>query len=530
MPKEKTRVSILIPNYNNGRQSSRNGQFDFMFHLLQSLHDTLLNDPTPVEIIAFDDGSTDDSLQTLRNASQQTWRNNEPFLKLIEAEHCGILSVNSNRLIEQAHGDILVRLDGDVQALTHNWAGILCDIFDHSPHRLGVVGPKQLRPDGRIHAFGDWILHPKGYHHIGTGLPRNAFNLPMEVDHVMGCFYCFKRKVYDEIGPFDEQILRGQTIDFGLRARQAGFACYAVPQIEYVHRHGMRANRATTADTRDGIIKTLDTFRQKWGFDRLAPDLDVIREKYDGSPLLWNARIFAISPEKWNESIINEPLTIENTEWGEYSRNTQKRQAIELQFNITRQVINQIGTPGTTAVVGCGTGLFTHLLATQGLTCIGIDTNLKQIEFARKCVLNQAYPQQPPQFLHQNKLRRLPIDNDQVDLVLLYSRMEVCDNPVALLRETHRVLKDQGFAIIVSKRPKSAQPLPTDSDHRYFEHELTAQISAVGGWAVVSNVKNNNPNQPLILVLKKQALENNEVSDTSTHTAEDSLNANAHAA
>ena len=507
MSQEKPRVSILIPNYNNGRLSSRDGQFDFMFHLLQSLHDTLVNDPTPVEIIVYDDGSTDDSIQTLREWADRKWRTGQPFLKLFEAEHCGVLSINSNRLVEHSSGDILVRLDGDVQILTTDWASILCQTFDQSPARLGIIGPKQLRPDGRIHAFGDWLLHPKGYHHIGTGLPREAINLPMEVDHVMGCLYCFKRKVFEDIGPFDEQILRGQTIDFGLRARKAGYACYAIAQIEYVHRHGLRVSRPTAADTRDGIIRTLDVFRQKWGFDRLAPDLDIIRRDYAGSPLLWNARIFAITPEQWNAKRPQTPLTIENTEWGKYSQNPQIRQAIDLQINVTKQVISQTRTPQQVAVIGCDAGLITHLLAIQGLACIGVDRSPEHIEFARKCVMNQQYPQTSPQFLHQEAIREVPLDDQQVDLVLIYGQLEIYDNPVALLCEANRILTDQGFMIIISKRPKTSQPQPVEREHRYFHHELAGQINAIGGWAIVSNTQNDNPNQPIILVARKQVME-----------------------
>jgi len=43
------RVSILIPNYNNGTASSRDGKTDLIADLLQSLHDSLQDDPTPIE-------------------------------------------------------------------------------------------------------------------------------------------------------------------------------------------------------------------------------------------------------------------------------------------------------------------------------------------------------------------------------------------------------------------------------------------------------------------------------------------------
>ena len=201
------RVSILIPNYNNGRQSSVTGQDDLIADLLASLERTVGDDPTPLEIIAYDDGSTDDSLATLRQWSKKSLHG-RPFLQLIEAEHCGVLSKSANLLSRRARGDILVRLDGDVVCLTERWVSKLCAIFDDGAGRLGIVGPKQLGPDGRIIAYGDWVLHPSGYVHIGQDLPRDAVRYPMEVDHVMGCFYCCKKQVFEELDGYDEQILR----------------------------------------------------------------------------------------------------------------------------------------------------------------------------------------------------------------------------------------------------------------------------------------------------------------------------------
>ena len=67
------RGSILIPNYNNGRQNSDTGREDLIGILVESLQRTLADDPMPFEVIAFDDGSTDDSLDTLRGWFKRCW-------------------------------------------------------------------------------------------------------------------------------------------------------------------------------------------------------------------------------------------------------------------------------------------------------------------------------------------------------------------------------------------------------------------------------------------------------------------------
>lgn len=493
------RVSILIPNYNNGIESSRDGQTDLLGDLLRSLFDTLDSDPTPLEIIAYDDGSTDDSLETLRDFAGRTWRGGEPFLRLIEAEHCGVLAKTANTMVAASRGDILVRLDGDTQMLTPHWVAKLVRVFDGAPARLGVVGPKQLATSGVIHAFGDWVLHPKGYHHIAAGLPRDAVTRPIECDHVMGCFYCCKRAVHDEIGGYDENFLRGQTVDFGLRARLAGWSCIAVPHIEFVHRHGERGNRDTRADQMEGKLHTMGVFREKWGFDRLAPDLDAVRERYAGTPLLWNAEVFGVTTDELDEPVLRtEPLTIENSQWGRYASDEAYRGHVDVRVKIALHVIEQVGRPKRVALIGGGhcaaAGPLAHLLANQGLTVSAVDRDAAAVAFARTCVKNQDYPAAAPDFLEQAGPSVLPLGDASCEMALVYNRMEHHPNPVGLLAEIRRCLVPGGVVVVVAARPGGI------GDRGYLPRQLAQQIAHAAGWVLLTDPGNADPKGPVIMV------------------------------
>ncbi len=503
MSRSTPRVSILIPNFNNGRASSCDGRVDLIGDLLRSLHETLAEDPTPLEIIAYDDGSSDDSLTTLREWSRRTWRGGQPFLTLIEAEHCGVLARTSNVLARQASGEILVRLDGDTQMLTPRWAALLCEVFDHAPPRLGVVGPKQLRPDGRIHAFGDWVLHPKGYHHIAAGLPRDAARQPIECDHVMGCFYCCRRAVFDDLNGFDEDLLRGQTIDFGLRARLKGWSCIAIPQIEYVHRHGLRGARATEADTAEGVRYTLDTFQRKWGFDRLSPDLDAVRERYAGTPLLWNARVFALPVSRDADASDRDAVRIEDSDWQRYARDESVRQAIDFRAALTTEVVRQAKLNGPTVILGGGSGLLAHVLAKRGLPCISVDRSAANTALAEQCVARQQYPGDAPRIVRQAHARRVPLPSQQADLVLLIDQLERHDNPIALLREAYRLTRPGGWITIVAAWPRVEHLFGITDQHRYLPHELTAQLRASGAWQVANQPTAEAMDQPQIVIAQR---------------------------
>ena len=508
------RVSVLIPNFNNGRQTSISGRDDQIGNLLTSLHDTLQDDPTPFEILVYDDGSTDDSLETLRQWSTRTRPDGRPFLDLIEAEHCGVLSRTANILSRRAQGEFLARLDGDVVCLTPQWVSQLCEVFDTGGERLGIVGPKQLAPDGTILSFGDWVFHPGGYTHIGAGLQRDAVHHPMEVDHVMGCFYCHRKRVFDELGGYDEDFLRGQTVDFGLRARLAGWRCIAVPHIEFVHAHCLRAKRATKADEEEGILYSMNVFERKWGFHRVAPDLDFVARQYANTPLLWNRQWYPADEADMDTVPPGSvpPVAIENSAWSRYAGDEGFRHEVDLRLKITIDMIRQTGTPALAAQAGCGQGLLLHLLAMQGVACVGLDPHHTNLELARQCVAGRPYPAARPRFEQQTDRRHLPLADGEADLLLLFGQMERHPNPIALLREASRVIPPGGRLLIISRRKPPDTRDPSDPavrklrspEHLYEWRELLNQTQATGAWQLLVDPDRDDPALDLIVAAERK--------------------------
>ena len=145
------RATVIIPNYNNGRASSRDGTRDFLGKLLESLERTLADDPTELEILIADDGSTDDSLETARAWSP---RAGLPMVRLVELAHTGVLSKVLNALHAHSQGEYICRLDGDVVLETPCWVAKCVALLDADPQVAVVTGLQKL-PDGRVHALGD---------------------------------------------------------------------------------------------------------------------------------------------------------------------------------------------------------------------------------------------------------------------------------------------------------------------------------------------------------------------------------------
>ncbi len=523
------RVSILIPNYNNGIQSSSDQKTNLILDLLTSLSTTLADETTPFEIIACDDGSTDDSLQTLQDYTTETFpvgsiNAGKPILsKLITQPHSGILSVAANKLVEASSGDILVRLDGDIIIHTLNWASILTAIFDNAPNTLGAVGPLQLTPQGHVHAFGDMLLHPKGYHHIGAGYPPSAFTRPLEVDHVMGCFYCTKRTIHDELDGYDENILRGQTVDFGLRVRQAGYSCIAVPTISFTHNHSLREQRSTEADELSGIHKTLDIFREKWGFDRIAPDLDAIYHRYKGTPLLWNHRVFG-NPSDWppfssasdsNNTTVQQStgeLAFEDADWGKYGKDDELTKQINTRVSFVISALKQLpkmDRPRLT-IIGHGASVMSHIFATQSLPYAGVDDDIARINLSKRCINNQSYPEGTPKpTYHHMPIRTQPptdLVSGESDIVAIFNQLEHHPNPVSLLNFAHELLGegDHKYLILVTRAAPPRGESMTDPLNLFTSQQLLSLLVHSKPWHPMSNPAQSDDPDNLVLLAQRK--------------------------
>lgn len=76
----------------------------------------------------------------------------------------------------------------------------------------------------------------------------------------------------------------------------------------------------TRADTPEGVAETRLRFDRKWEFDRVAADL--VRQRYAGTPLLWNARVFNRPLGGVAKRTAQRPLAIEATDWGRCGKNS----------------------------------------------------------------------------------------------------------------------------------------------------------------------------------------------------------------
>ncbi|MDZ4829101.1 MAG: glycosyltransferase [Phycisphaerae bacterium] len=464
------RVSVVIPNFNNGRASSLGGQRDMLGALLASLERTLDADRALLEIVIADDGSTDESLATARTWAERRRPDGRAFLRIIELEHSGVLSRVLNRLLAEAKGDIIARLDGDVVLQTNRWASELVAIFDRD-ERIGVVTGVQLRPDGIVHAFGDDLWGPRGYRHIAHGARLGDLPKEREVDHAMGCFYATRRAVHTTVGDYDLEVLRGQTEEYGVRVRLAGWKVVATSRIAFEHWHVGRAPRANRADSAASLDGSLLRFAAKCGFDRLAPDLAHIRARYANTPLWWRDHASRGVPAAADD-------------WLRLTREPHFSEQIAEEFDFASTALRSASAPCPLTQIGAGCGCLGATIARAGGAYEGFEETGPAVAAA---IASQALARAaiPPRFIAVEDLARLPLPSTSRPIVCLFATLERYWNPVGLMRECLRVLAPGGVLCVRTALRQSPLDEPSASGHPFTADEFLAFVRHLGGTQTV---------------------------------------------
>ncbi len=336
------------------------------------------------------------------------------------------------------------------------------DQLTRSMRQLGaaIVGAKRLATDGNIASMGEFIIHPKGFHHLGKSLPATTYRFPEEVDAIAAGVLAVDTKAFDSVD--NQSLLTGNlgALALCLAIREQGGRSLCIPSVVVTDSPGITPTEQES-----------QAFNQRFGFDWLIADLDKIADRYAGSPMLWNARFFgtAMPFEKYDQR----PAV----HWHNYAKVDIYRQRAD---HFAKLISQHCPTKGRALDLGCGDGLFTHLASLQNLNAIGLDLEPQAIEQAKAQTSQQTYPGPPPTFL-LGKPGPLPFDDKHFDLVFMLDVIEHLPNPVSVLSETMRVLKPAGKLMISTPAWQyGGSSDPTYHVTEYTAEELTRQVNAVG--------------------------------------------------
>jgi len=139
-----------------------------------------------------------------------------------------ITPVALNLAIRAATGDVLVRMDAHVTYPANYISRLVAALDEFGADNVGAVLRTLPAGDGAMaRAIAVAMSHPFG---VGTSYFRIGTAAPRWVDTI--AFFCVRRKTFERVGLFDEDLIRHQDGEFNARLIKAGGRILLLPDIE----------------------------------------------------------------------------------------------------------------------------------------------------------------------------------------------------------------------------------------------------------------------------------------------------------
>ncbi len=229
-------LSIIIPSFNTKALLER---------CLTSIFVSLRKSKISHEVIVVDNASTDGSCELLRKKY--------PQVQLVcNTENLGYGKAN-NQAIRKAKGECVLLLNSDIVVQNDAIKALYRLIKDR---KKTFAGGKLFNEDGSAQAScGPFytipvvalMLFAKGDY---WGATRVSPDTTTSVDWVSGACLMGKKKAFEDVGLFDEEIfMYMEDIDFLYRAKKKGYEVFFCPDARFTH-----AGAASSGGSRTPVV------------------------------------------------------------------------------------------------------------------------------------------------------------------------------------------------------------------------------------------------------------------------------------
>jgi GT2 family glycosyltransferase len=214
-------------------------------------------DLTEADVVAVDNGSTDETPARLREIRWVRVVTNPSNLGYVRGNNAGIRAA--------APGSDVLLLNNDIEILQPGWVDRLREAA-HAAKDVGIVGCRLVLPDGRLLHAGTFIL-PDTFWGQQIGALETDVNQYARTRDVSGivfaCAY-LKRELLDALpGLSQDYVSYFEDTDFCLRAKEKGFRTVCCGAVTLLHReHGSTSDTPRLFDAL--FQKSRATFRRKW--------------------------------------------------------------------------------------------------------------------------------------------------------------------------------------------------------------------------------------------------------------------------
>ena len=202
-----------------------------------------------LRVVVVDNDSRDGTVELVASHAE---------VELIEAGRNLGFAAATNLALRRGHSPYFLALNPDTR-VHRGSLDTLLELMDADP-RIGIAGCRLEREDGTFdHAARRAFPTPIGAlgHFSGLGRRPTApaalaqYRAPDvergPVDAVNGAFMLMRRRMLDEIGPFDEGYwLYMEDLDLCYRAAQAGWVTWYEPSVTVTHVKGGSSGKART--------------------------------------------------------------------------------------------------------------------------------------------------------------------------------------------------------------------------------------------------------------------------------------------
>ena len=213
-------VSIVMPVYN---------QVDFTIRCLKSIQDK--PSKASVEVIVLDDSSHDETPKILPGI---------PGIRYIRNEgNLGFL-LSCNRAASEARGDYLIFLNNNTE-VQKDWLDYMLAVFERC-ELVGIVGPKVIYPNGRLHEAGGLIWRDGSATNFGWNDDplKPEYNYVRETDYCSAVCIMIKAALFNGLEGFDELFASAhyEATDLSFKVRQSGYKVLYQPAAHVIYFEG----------------------------------------------------------------------------------------------------------------------------------------------------------------------------------------------------------------------------------------------------------------------------------------------------
>lgn len=198
-----TDISIIMPCYNAGAY-------------VKTAIESVLRQDVPVQLVAVDDGSTDNTLEILSAYSND--------IQVLQANHEGVANAR-NRAVEHLQGRYTMLLDADDAIAPGSLAYLL--------KRIGRDGNELMYGN-----FSSWDskLQKRLHLHHPVRLGKSPLSFLVRQNISPPGAILFPTNAFDRIGKFDQSVASCEDWDFIIRMARAGYRFNKVNQEIFYYR------------------------------------------------------------------------------------------------------------------------------------------------------------------------------------------------------------------------------------------------------------------------------------------------------